>query len=169
MAMIFLTGYMGSGKSTAGRKLASRLNLEFIDLDKMIEAETGQSIAELFESKGEHEFRSLEHNALQKLINENKDRVISCGGGTPCYYGNMELMNRNGITIYIKMSADMLASRLSKSKEKRPLIEGKTQDELRTFITQHLEKREDVYHQAQYIVKGKDLDVEQVVDFIKGI
>lgn len=169
MAKIFLTGYMGSGKSTAGKKLASRLQMEFVDLDKLIETETGQTISEIFSAGGETEFRALEHNALQKLINENTDRVIACGGGTPCYYGNMELMNRNGITIYIKMSADMLASRLAGARAKRPLIGDKNEEELRKFITEHLEKREDIYHQAQYIVKGKDLDMEEMVKFVKKI
>lgn len=169
MAKIFLVGYMGCGKSTAGKKLAARLQLAFTDLDKLIETESTQSISEIFKTKGENEFRALEHNALQKLINDPAGRVIACGGGTPCYYGNMELMNRNGITIYIKMSAEMLASRLIQAKDKRPLLEGKTEEELRHFITGHLEKREDIYHEAQYIVKGKDLNIEELVNFVKTV
>lgn len=168
MTKIFLTGYMGSGKSTAGKKLAAKLGFEFIDLDKFIETECGQTISEIFAEKGENEFRALEHNALKKLINKN-NIVVACGGGTPCYYGNMELMNNNGITIYLKMSAEALASRLIKAKDRRPLIEGKTEDELKNFINEHLEKREDIYHQAQYIVKGKNLDVDELVDFVSAI
>jgi shikimate kinase len=165
---IFLTGYMGSGKSTAGKKLASKLNFEFIDLDKFIESECGQTISEIFDEKGENEFRAMEHNALKKLITKD-NLVIACGGGTPCYYGNMELMNNNGITIYLKMSAESLASRLLHAKGIRPLIENKTEPELRDYITEHLEKREDIYHQAQYIVKGKNLDVDELVDFVSAI
>jgi shikimate kinase len=165
---IFLTGYMGSGKSTAGKKLAAKLNFEFIDLDKFIESECGQTINQIFAEKGENEFRAIEHNALKKLITRD-DVVIACGGGTPCYYGNMELMNNNGITIYLKMSADTLASRLLNAKDKRPLLEYKTETELKDFITGHLEKREDIYHQAQYIVKGKNLDVDELVDFVSAI
>jgi shikimate kinase len=165
---IFLTGYMGSGKSTAGKKLAAKLNFEFIDLDKFIENECGQTINEIFAEKGENEFRAIEHNALKKLITRD-DIVVACGGGTPCYYGNMELMNNNGITIYLKMSADTLASRLLNAKDKRPLLENKTETELKDFITGHLEKREDIYHQAQYIVKGKNLDVDELVDFVSAI
>ena len=166
MAKIFLIGYMGSGKSTAGKKLASKLGFDFIDLDKMIEEEYGQTIPEIFDSKGENEFRSMENNALKKII-ARTDVVIACGGGTPCYYGNMELMNNNGTTIYLKMSADSLTNRLMNAKDKRPLIANKSEAELRSFINEHLEKREDLYHQAQYTVKGKDLNIDELVDFVK--
>lgn len=168
MTKIFLIGYMGSGKSTAGKKLAAKLGFEFIDLDKFIEQETGKTIPEIFAEKGESEFRALEHNALKKLINKEKI-VVACGGGTPCYYGNMELMNNNGTTIYLKMSADTLTSRLLNAKDKRPLIENKSEEELRNYITEHLEKREDIYHQAHYIVKGKNLNVDELVDFVAAI
>jgi shikimate kinase len=166
MARLFLTGYMGSGKSTIGEKLASKLNYGFIDLDRFIESEYKQTIPEIFATKGESEFRAMENNALKKII-EKENVIIACGGGTPCYYNNMELMKDNGITVYIKMSVDSLVSRLLVAKEKRPLIENKTESELKSFITRQLEKREDFYHQAQYIVKGKDLNVEELADFIK--
>lgn len=166
MARLFLTGYMGSGKSTLGEKLASKLKYSFIDLDKFIEAEYQQTIPEIFASKGEGEFRAMEHNSLKKLL-EKDNVIIACGGGTPCYYDNMELMKKNGITVYIKMSVDTLVSRLTVAKEKRPLIQNKTPEELRAFVTRQLEKREDVYHQAQYIVKGKDLKVDELASFVK--
>jgi shikimate kinase len=166
MAKLFLTGYMGSGKSTLGEKLASKLKYNFIDLDKFIEAEYHQTIPQIFASKGESEFRAMEHNALKKLI-EKENVIIACGGGTPCYYNNMELMNNNGITVYIKMSVDTLISRLLLAKEKRPLIENKTESELRAFVSRQLEKREDFYHQAQYTVKGKDLNVDELALFVK--
>ncbi|HEX8517107.1 MAG TPA: shikimate kinase [Bacteroidia bacterium] len=165
---IFLTGYMGSGKSTAGKKLAAKLNFEFIDLDKLIESDCGQTIEEIFADKGENEFRALEHNALKKLLQKD-NAVIACGGGTPCYYGNMELMNNNGITIYLKMSAQSIATRLLKAKDKRPLIENKSEAELKEYITAHLEKREDIYHQAQYTVKGKNLNIDELVEFVSAI
>jgi len=168
MAKIFLIGYMGSGKSTAGKRLATKLKSEFIDLDEFIEGECGQTIPGIFEEKGEAEFRAIEHNALKKLI-AKENTVIACGGGTPCYYGNMELMNNNGITVYIKMSADALTSRLMNSRNKRPLLEDKTEEELRQFIAEHLEKREDFYHQAHYTVKGKDLDIDELVRFVSKV
>ncbi len=166
MAKFFLTGYMGSGKTTAGKKLAAKLGYEFIDLDKFIEEEYQQTIPEIFSSKGEKEFRSMEHNALKKLIEKN-NVVIACGGGTPCYYNNMELMNNHGNTVYLKMSADSLVSRLMNAKDKRPIIANKSEKELREFVTRQLEKREDFYHQAQYVVKGKDLNVDELALFVK--
>jgi len=166
MTKIFLVGYMGSGKSTAGKKLASKLNFDFVDMDKFIEAEYDMSIEEIFSKKGQSEFRAMEHNALKKLLTVSKNTVISCGGGTPCYYNNMELMNNNGITIYLKMSADSLANRLINAKDHRPLIDGKTHDELKKYITEHLEKREDFYHKAQFTVKGKDLNVDELASYV---
>lgn len=166
MAKIFLTGYMGSGKSTAGKRLAARLNYDFIDLDQFIEQEYKLSIPEIFSTRGESEFRSYEHNCLKALLSKDKV-VIACGGGTPCYYNNMELMNSNGITIYLKMSTDALISRLAASKDKRPIIANKTPADLKTFIGRQLEKREDFYHQAQFTVKGKDLDLEELASFVQ--
>ncbi|MFY9308109.1 MAG: shikimate kinase [Bacteroidia bacterium] len=166
MAKFFLVGYMGSGKSTIGKQLAAKLKYDFIDLDSLIETDYHMSINEIFATKGEAEFRGMEHNTLKKVLEKN-NVVVACGGGTPCYYDNMELMNRNGITIYIKMSTDTLISRLSQAKNSRPLLENKTEDELRTFVASQLERREDTYHQAHYVVKGKDLNVTELAKFIK--
>jgi len=166
MAKFFLTGYMGSGKTTVGKKLAVKFGYEFIDLDHFIESEYKQTIPEIFASKGENEFRAMENNALKRVI-ERDNLVIACGGGTPCYYNNMELMNNSGITVYIKMSTDALVNRLTNAKEKRPLIANKTEEELRKFVARQLEKREDFYHKAQYTVKGKDLDVDELASFVK--
>lgn len=166
MAKIFLTGYMGSGKTTAGKKLSQRLGYEFIDLDQFIEKEHSMKIPEIFRQKGEEAFRAMENNALKKLLTQD-NLVIACGGGTPCYYGNMDLMNQNGITIYLKMSTDALFSRLSQSKGERPILSGKTDKELHDFIGRQLEKREDFYHKAQFTVKGKDLDMDALVSFVE--
>jgi shikimate kinase len=166
MSKIFLIGYMGSGKSTVGKKLAAKIGYEFIDLDKLIEDEYQQTIPQIFATKGEKEFRAMEHNTLKKVI-EKSNQVVACGGGTPCYYNNMELMNNNGTTVYLKMSVDALVSRLINAKDKRPLIENKTPAELHTFVNRQLEKREDTYHLAQYIVKGKDLNIDELALFVK--
>ncbi len=166
MAKIFLTGYMGSGKTTAGKKLSAKLGYQFIDLDKFIETEYQQTIPQIFATKGEKEFRAMEHNALKKVM-EIENIVVACGGGTPCYYNNMELMNNHGNTVYLKMSADSLVSRLMDAKDIRPVIANKTEKELRAFVTRQLEKREDFYEQAQYVVKGKDLNVDELALFVK--
>ncbi|MFL5764193.1 MAG: shikimate kinase [Bacteroidia bacterium] len=165
MAKVFLTGYMGSGKSTAGKSLSSQLGYEFIDLDKFIESEYKMTIPEIFSKKGEKDFRAMEHNCLKKVI-ERDNVVVACGGGTPCYYDNMEMMNNNGTTIYLKMSADSLVNRLMNAKEKRPLVANKNEKELREFVSRQLEKREDTYHLAQYTVKGKDLNVKELGEFV---
>ena len=115
MANIYLIGYMGSGKSTAGEQLASKLNYQFIDLDKLIVSEYGQTIPQIFAEKGEASFRAMENNLLKKVI-QKSNTVVSCGGGTPCYYDNIDLMNNTGITVYLKMSVDALASRLKQGK-----------------------------------------------------
>ena len=166
MAKFFLVGYMGSGKSTIGKQLAAKLNYTFIDLDSLIEADYHSAINEILSNKGEAEFSGMEHNTLKRVIEKN-NIVVACGGGTPCYYENMDLMNRNGITIYIKMSTDALISRLMQAKTSRPLLANKTEEELRTFVTTQLEKREDTYHQAHYVVKGKDLNVSELAKFLK--
>ncbi len=166
MSKIFLTGYMGSGKSSTGKLLASQLDYNFIDLDKFIEKEYKMTIPEIFSSKGEKEFRAMEHNCLKKVV-EKENTVVACGGGTPCYYGNIELMNNNGTTVYLKMSVDTLVNRLLHAKDKRPLILNKTEKELKEFVNRQLEKREDIYHKAQYIVKAKELNVQELADFIK--
>lgn len=167
MDKIFLIGYMGSGKSTQGKKLASKLGYHFIDLDKYIEDEYGMSISDIFANKGQSEFRAMEHNTLKKVVDLKQNLVVACGGGTPCYYNNIELMNNNGTSIYIKMSADTLVNRLINAKSHRPLIDGKTHEELKQYITEHLEKREDIYHKAQYTIKGKDLNTDELALFIQ--
>ncbi|MDQ3048079.1 MAG: shikimate kinase [Bacteroidota bacterium] len=166
MAKIFLIGYMGCGKSTAGEKLAAKLKFDFVDLDKYIEKEYGQTIPQIFSSKGESAFRSMENNMLKKLI-EKDNLVVACGGGTPCYFNNMDLMSKNGVTVYIKMSVDGLVERLLNATEKRPLIANKSEAELKSFVKRQLEKREDIYHKAQYTVKGKDLNVDELAAFVK--
>ena len=168
MAKFFIISYMGSGKSTVGKSLSDILNYDFIDLDRLIETEYNQTIPQIFSTKGEKEFRSMEHNTLKKLI--NKDNVIiACGGGTPFFYNNLELMNNNGNTIYLKISLDTLVKRLKTEKDSRPLIANKTDEELRKFVNRQMIKREDVYHQAQYIVKGKELNVNELAVFIKEL
>ncbi|MFI5150130.1 MAG: shikimate kinase [Bacteroidia bacterium] len=165
---IFLIGYMGSGKSTLGKKLANQLGYEFIDQDRLIEETLGKSIHGIFEEEGESYFRETEHSMLISLL-EKDNVVISTGGGTPCHHNNMELMNQNGLTIYLKMSADTLLSRLRQSKDTRPLLSGKSEEDLYHFILTHLEDREPFYAEAQYKVKAKDLDVKKLASFIQGV
>ena len=157
----FLVGFMGCGKTTWGRKLATKLEYEFIDLDHVLEAKAGMSIAEYFSSFGEDAFRQLESDVL-KQTEYPKNAVVSTGGGLPCFFDHMSWMNNNGQTLYIKLSPKTLANRLESSKTVRPVLQGKKGEELIEFITGKLAEREGYYLQANHIIDGIDLSVEKL-------
>lgn len=148
---IFLIGFMGCGKSYNGTRLAKVLNMPFVDLDNYIEEKAGKTIAEIFSEQGEEHFRKLEQQALHQMTAFD-NIVISCGGGTPCFFDNMEWMNENGDTVYLKCTPQTLEKRLVKGKAKRPLIKDlDEQNELINFIKSKLEKREPFYSKAKTI------------------
>lgn len=159
--IIYLTGFMGAGKTTTGKKLASLLSAPFIDLDAEIEKETGLPIVEIFKS-GEFKFREIESMVLRNL-SITKNAVVSCGGGTPCFNDNLTWMKSNGITVYIRMTAGGLFHRLSATKQSRPLIAGKTDVELMEYIMETIREREYYYKQCHYIVKGESLDAKELL------
>ncbi len=159
--VIFLVGYMGSGKSSFGKKLALKLHLQFLDLDSYIEEQSQTSITEIFDKKGEAHFRSLEHEAIKKLTEEN-NLIIATGGGTPCFYANMDLMNKYGITVYLQGTVELLVSRLAKSKKERPLLKNKTEEELKNFIAKSLLDREIFYAKSKYIMDAKNANADQL-------
>jgi len=160
--LIYLIGFMGSGKTTLGRRLASALNWSFADLDRLIEESAGSTIPELFETKGEEFFRKLEEAELRKtaLLSEF---VVATGGGTPCYRENIDFMNRTGITIYIKQTPGLLASRLLRSPGDRPLIKRITTENLSDYINSTLEAREPFYMKASYVIDGMSVNVNTLV------
>jgi shikimate kinase len=162
---IFLLGYMGSGKTTVGKKLAGMLDYTFIDLDSMIESETDHTIPEWF-AQGEARFREVESLVL-KQTGDFKNSVISTGGGTPCFHDNMNWMKEQGLTVYIKCHPGSLFRRLVASKTQRPLLAGKTEVELMEYIVETLKEREYFYSQAHYVVKGEDIDVKSLLDEIQ--
>jgi shikimate kinase len=147
---------MGSGKTAIGKRLAEKLNLQFIDMDVFIENRFHKSVSAIFEEKGEAAFRKIERTILLEII-EFENIVISTGGGTPCFFDNMDLMNRAGITIYLKMSGDELAKRLQTGKQKRPLIKDKNSEEMKTYIAENLVKREQFYNRATLIIENDDI------------
>ena len=149
MIRIFLTGYMGAGKTTLGKAFARELNVPFIDLDWYIEERFHKSIRELFVERGEASFRELERNMLHE-VSEFEDVIISTGGGTPCFFDNMEYMNGCGKTVFLDVHPDILFRRLRVAKQQRPILQGKTDEELRAFIADALEKRAPFYVQARY-------------------
>jgi len=158
---IFLIGFMGSGKTTLGRKLASRVGFEFIDLDHKLEQQVELSIAEYFSFFGEDAFRKLESEVLKNTLYPD-NVIVSTGGGLPCYFDNMDWMKANGKVIYIKLPPKTLADRLESGKEERPLLQDKHGDDLVAFIEQKLAEREGFYMQANIIVDGLSLTAEKV-------
>ncbi|WP_306549912.1 shikimate kinase [Daejeonella sp.] len=162
---VFLVGFMGSGKTTIGKKLANYLTCDFIDLDKLIETKVGMSIVEYFELHGESAFRDLERDVLQKTdFPENV--IIATGGGVPCFGDNMSWMNENGLVAYLSLSPKALASRLENSKTDRPLIRNLKGDELEGFISAKLAEREPFYNQSKFVVSASDLTAERLAFYL---
>ena len=163
---IFLTGYMGCGKSTIGRKVAALMGMNFIDLDKYIEERNFKSVPDIFAQEGEKAFREKERLALHEVA-QFEDIVIGTGGGAPCFFDNMQQMNEAGITIYLAPDNEILAYRLLKSKTERPLIAGKSREELMAFIASALEKRAPFYEQSKIVIRGiNDVQPEEVLRLI---
>ncbi|MCL2651422.1 MAG: shikimate kinase [Candidatus Azobacteroides sp.] len=164
---IYLIGYMGSGKTTIGRKLAKKLDFQFIDVDHFIENRQRKTINEIFSKKGEDAFRLIEHKAL-KEISLFESTVISTGGGVPCFYDNMEIMNKTGFTVYLKVSSEELAKRLGSYKNNRPLLKDKTPLEMVAFISESIEKRKAYYNQAKLVFDAEqmltNIEVSNIVD-----
>ncbi|XLS30356.1 shikimate kinase [Flavobacteriaceae bacterium M23B6Z8] len=154
--MIILIGYMGSGKSTLGKVLASELQKEFFDLDALIEEREQHSIRDIFEKKGEIYFRKLERKVLEELLNKNSDIILSLGGGTPCFGDNTEIIKKASQNVfYLKLSVQELTKRLLKEKEDRPLISHlKSEEALEDFVRKHLFERNFYYLQAHHVLNA---------------
>ena len=161
---IFLVGYMASGKTTLGEKLAYLLKYQFIDLDKFIQEQEGRTINQIFEEDGEEYFRKLERVYLHRII-DFEDVVISSGGGTPCFFDNMDQMNEYGQTIYINLHPKALISRLLTSDDTRPLLAGKSENEMLDFVFQQLREREVFYKQAKNIISGYNLTARKLLEY----
>lgn len=163
-SVIFLTGFMGSGKTVTGRLLASRLGYDFLDLDDWIEKKEGRTISRIFASEGESGFRELEQKALYEMGSRERI-VIACGGGTPCYSDNMEWMNKRGVTVFLNPSMRVLAERLLAGQDHRPLIRGLDREGLFSFIESRLKERMPYYTQARLQLVGVH-DQETVISSI---
>jgi shikimate kinase len=165
--IIYLIGFMGSGKSTAGNKLASLLGWSFLDLDSEVERRAGKTISEIFSQNGEDFFRKLETEVLRDL-KSHTDTVISTGGGTPCHSENMNFMLENGLTIYLKMTPSDLITRLSDSAGKRPLIKDLNQVQLLSFIEEKLASRRSSYERSEITVDGNNPDLSLILKVVKS-
>ena len=171
MKRIIIIGYMGSGKTTVGHALSQELGLPFYDLDWYIETRMHRTVKQIFDEKGEEGFRKIEHNLLHEVA-EFEDVIISCGGGTPCFFDNIDYINRQGETVYLKCTTDVLYKHLKMGKTVRPLLLNKTPDEVKTFIETQLKQREPFYAKAKHIVDVSLMDnkekIKTTVDAIRG-
>lgn len=171
MKRIIIIGYMGSGKTTVGHALSQELGLPFYDLDWYIETRMHRTVKQIFDEKGEEGFRKIEHNLLHEVA-EFEDVIISCGGGTPCFFDNIDYINRQGETVYLKCTTDVLYKHLKMGKTIRPLLLNKTPDEVKTFIEAQLKQREPFYAKAKHIVDVSLMDnkekIKTTVDAIRG-
>jgi shikimate kinase len=156
MKRIFLIGYMGAGKTTVGKELSKQLGLSFIDLDHYIEGRYHKTVGRLFAERGEDAFRDIERRMLREVA-MFEDVLVSTGGGAPCFFDNMEFMNRTGTTVYLKVSVDELANRLEMCKATRPVLKGRSGEELKTFIAENLEKREPFYGKASLVFDAEEM------------
>lgn len=157
MRRIILIGYMGSGKTTVGKALAAELDMRFYDLDWYIEGRMRQTIAQIFSERGEEGFRKVEYNLLHELA-EFEDILISCGGGTPCFFDNIDYLNQQGDTLYLKAAPEVLYKHLKMGKTIRPLLLNKTPEEVQHFISEQLQIREPFYQKARYMLDVSLMD-----------
>ena len=164
---IALIGYMGSGKTKVGKQVASLLNYKFIDLDAQLEAQLGSSIAEIISKKGELFFRKAERSLLLDLLATESTMVLSTGGGTPCYYDNMDVLTQYCHCVYLSAPVGVLYSRLQNDREHRPLIAHLTDDDLKEFIGKHLFERTPFYQMAQQTVPALNATAKSIVGAIK--
>lgn len=162
---VFLVGYMASGKSTAAKKLAKALGLQFVDLDREVCKAAGMSIPEIFKAKGEKGFRKLEQTELRKWIAKD-DYVMATGGGTPCFFESMDEMNGAGHTIYLQMTPKAVVDRVQASKQERPILKGLSADKMLDKVTFQLKKREPFYARAQWTINAVNLDIEELVGMV---
>ena len=172
MKPLYIIGYMGCGKTTFGRALSQATGLRFIDLDHLIEDRHNATVREIFDTKGEEEFRRIERDMLRETA-ELEDVIVSCGGGTPCFFDNIAFMNANGTTLWLEATHACLFSRLVRKREKRPLLAGRSDEEIRTIISSQLEKRSPFYSQAAIRWQGDSLEDrrqidDNVADFLKA-
>ncbi len=159
---IFFVGYMASGKSNLGRKLAHLMKLTFIDLDQFIEKETNKTIPYIFRTEGEDVFREIEMESLKEIIATQDNFVLATGGGTPLFYHNMDYMNKHGKTVYLKVDNKVLVERLKNAKKNRPILTEISNSELSDFVKKEIKIREEYYNQAKVIIDTFAISVDQL-------
>jgi shikimate kinase len=168
---IFLIGMPGAGKTTIGRKLSSEMHLPFIDLDEYIVSKQGQGIPELFAAKGEAYFRQVEAEALREVAPGGRGVVVATGGGAPCFLDNMAFMNAQGTTVFLKMPPDVVAQRLmiTHGHQQRPLVAGKSPEEIKQFVTETLMSRLEFYEKAHITYQNPSGEITELYRLIRSV
>lgn len=164
---IILIGYMGSGKTTIGRALSKELNIPFYDLDWYIGSRMRKTVKQIFDEKGENGFRKIEQSMLHEVA-EFENVILSCGGGTPCFFDNMDYMNAQGETIYLKATPDVLYGHLKMGKSVRPLLLDKTPEEVSLFVRKQLQEREPFYTKAKHTLDVSLMDNYEKIQISVG-
>ena len=157
MQRIIIIGYMGAGKTTVGKALSKEIGITFYDLDWYIESRMRKTVKQIFDERGEEGFRTIERNMLHEVA-EFEDVIISCGGGTPCFFDNMDYLNQQGDTIYLKATPEVLYGHLKMGKTVRPLLLNKTPEEVQVFIKEQVKQRETYYAKAKYTLDVNLMD-----------
>ena len=165
---IYIIGYMCSGKSSISRKVAARLGYEAFDTDDLFEEKYHICVQDFFEKYGEDYFRKFESEILKKT-GEMHHVVVSTGGGTPCFFDNMQWMKENGSTIFVRVSPLTSFHRIMKAKRKRPLVYGKSEEELFQYVENHYNSRLPFYEQADFTVKGENLDIDEIMNYLSQL
>jgi shikimate kinase len=163
---IFLIGFMGSGKTHWGRLLSEKLGIPFFDLDEQATSHAGKSIPEIFASEGEEHFRMLEKEVLHIITESHDSFVMACGGGSPCYFNNIEYMNQSGTTVWINTATDTLFDRLVKEKDQRPLIKDLSEEQLQSFIARKFADRKIYYEQAAIKINEEPVQLDSLIEKI---
>ncbi len=165
MKTIFIIGFMTAGKSREGKRLAKLMKMKFIDLDRVIEANEKRTVSEIFTEKGEEYFRAKEGGAL-RAINTNENCIVSCGGGTPCFFDNMNWMLKQGIVVWLKISTEEILKRVGESKKKRPLLNNLNGVKLINFIQEKYNEREVFYSKAPIQINTENISIENLMQMI---
>ncbi len=163
---IYLIGFMGAGKTHLGKLLSKKLGIPFLDLDELVVNQQGRSINQIFEDEGEEFFRITERDALRSTTEANESMILSCGGGAPCYFNNIDYMNRHGITVWLDLPSQILLGRLRLDKDKRPLLKDFNDEELKAYIIRKNADRKIYYERAKLRVKDENISTNELVKLI---
>jgi shikimate kinase len=163
---IYLIGFMGSGKTYWGKKLSEKLQLPFFDSDEQIVNSEGKSVNDIFEQNGEEYFRLKEKGILHIITESHSSFVMACGGGSPCYFNNIDYMNKSGTTVWLNTPLSILFQRLVQEKNERPLVKKLTDDQLRSFITKKFADRKIYYEQAEVVIDDEEISLDHFIEKI---